>query len=241
VTSGDGSAGADARRERSIALAPEGLPIVLTALVAGVVLTALLFAPLTPPRFLRGFLPALLSAGPLLLLAGLFSAFFFRDPRRRGPDDPALVLSAADGRVTTVERGEEGLKISVFMSVFNVHVNRAPAAGLVKRVEYKPGEFLAAWKRLAERVNERVTVTLGTAWGPIAVTQIAGVLARRIVCRVRPGARLARGERFGLIRFGSCVVVLLPPGATPLVSPKDRVRAGVTPIARWSGDVGAPS
>ncbi len=220
---------------RMFPIAPEGAPLVLTALIGGLVLVLLGFVVRTPPPLLRKFLPMLVLAGPIIFLFGIASALFFRDPERRPPADPEAVLSAADGRVTLVEKTAEGVKIAVFMSVLNVHINRAPVAGRVREVAYKPGEFLGGWKPLAEKVNERVTTLLDTPRGRVQVAQIAGVLARRIVCRVRPGDVLAAGDRIGLIRFGSCAVVVLPVEATPLVRVKDRVRAGVTPIARWPG------
>lgn len=207
--------------------------LVLTALIGGALFVTLGFLVPTPPKFLRTFLPMLVLAGPVIFLFGIAAALFFRDPERLPPADPALALSAADGRVTAVEKTTEGLKIVVFMSVLNAHINRSPVAGRVREVAYKPGEFLGGWKPLAEKVNERVTTTLETPRGRVIVAQIAGVLARRIVCRVRPGDALAAGERIGLIRFGSCAAVLLPGEAEALVQVKDRVRAGITPIARW--------
>ncbi len=222
-------------RGSALPVAPEGLPLILTALILGALL--LLLVPVVPraPRMIQPLLSSLVVASPIVLALGLFSAFFFRDPERDVPDDPDVVLSAADGRVTAITEDAEGLKISVFLSVFDVHVNRAPVGGTVVRTDYKQGEFLAAWKPLAEEVNERMAVTLRTARGPVEVIQVAGLIARRIVCRVMAGDELRAGERYGLIRFGSCTIVRLPPGqARALVRVKDRVRGGVTPIARWT-------
>lgn len=187
-----------------------------------------------PPEFrLAALVPGLLT---------LFMIWFFRDPERAAPADPALVLSAADGRVTTVGRDDDGLlRISVFLSVFDVHVNRSPVAGEVREVEYRPGEFLNAMKPIAEEVNERLALRLRTARGPVEVIQVAGLIARRIVCRARPGDALVPGERFGLIRFGSGTVVRLPfEGAEPLVRVGQHVRGGETPIARWKGPASPP-
>jgi phosphatidylserine decarboxylase len=172
---------------------------------------------------------------------GIFSAWFFRDPDRPVPGDPALVLSPADGRVTEVRDGEAGLVVTIFLNVFNVHVNRAPVAGTVVSVTHRPGRFLAAYRPEATEVNERTDLVLETARGPVAVAQIAGLIARRIVVRVAPGDRLAAGARYGLIRFGSCTQLTLPPGAEPLVKAGDAVRGGTSVLARWrDGSAGAP-
>ena len=177
-------------------------------------------------------------AGAFLLLA-VFAVFFFRDPERRPPALAAVVLAPADGRVTEV--GPAGgaevlpgtLRVSIFLSLFDVHVNRAPVAGRVEAVRYCEGAFRAAFRREAAERNERNELELSAAPGTVRVRQIAGVLARRIVCRARPGDRLRSGERFGLIRFGSRTDALLPPGVEVLVGPGDRVRGGETVIGRW--------
>lgn len=210
---------------RYVPMTPEGVPFIVTGLIT------LAFVLAIGP--LRLF--ALLVA-PLLL----FTIWFYRDPERAVPADPRLVLSAADGRVTVVEDGPEGLRISVFLNVFDVHVNRSPVPGTVRGLEYKPGEFINAMRPIAEDVNERLHLTLDTPHGPVVVTQVAGLIARRIVCRARLGDRVEAGERYGMIRFGSCTVVRLPPGtAAALVKPGDRVTGGVTAIARWLADVAA--
>ena len=172
-------------------------------------------------------------AVPLLLLAG-FSTWFFRDPERRVPPDPALVVAPADGKVVEVERLPDGrLRLAIFLSIFDVHVNRSPVAGHVVRVEHTPGRFLAAWKAETRDVNERNEVVLETDRGPVRVLQVAGLVARRIVCRAAPGTSLGKGERFGMIRFGSRTELILPPGASPAVRVGDTVRGGASVVARW--------
>lgn len=181
--------------------------------------------------------PALRWLGGASLLLSGFCAWFFRDPRRTPPAQADLLVAPADGRVTAVGPAEEGApgtrRVVIFLSVFDVHINRSPAAGAVREVRYRPGRFRAAFRADAGETNERNELEIATAHGTILVRQIVGVLARRIVCRSRPGDELARGERFGLIRFGSRTDALLPPGVTLLVRPGDRVRGGETPIARW--------
>lgn len=218
---------------RVIPIAAEGAPIVGTAFVLGLLLLAL--GPVIPhaPRAFQSLLSALFFAAPVVLVLGCFSLYFFRDPERTPPADPDAIVSAADGRVTAIENTADGLKISVFLSVFDVHVNRAPVAGRVVRTEYKPGEFLAAWKPLAEDVNERYSIEVETAHGRVEVIQVAGLIARRIVCRTIAGDVLRAGDPYGLIRFGSCTVVRLPAGTTPMVKLRQRVRGGETEIARW--------
>jgi len=180
---------------------------------------------------------ALAGWGPVaaaLAVLGLLCAGFFRDPDRRAPEDPAAILAPADGRVTAVERAPEGLRISIFLSVFDVHVNRAPVSGRVESVRYTRGRFHNAMNEVSAAENERNDVRVATDRGPVEVTQIAGLIARRIVCRVKAGDRLATGDRFGLIRFGSRTDLRLPPGAEPAVVPGARVAGGETIVARWS-------
>ena len=172
------------------------------------------------------------------LLAGAgFCVFFFRDPERRPPDEATALLAPADGRVTEAGPANEGepgtQRVSIFLSILDVHVNRAPAAGEVRAVRYREGAFRAAFRKDAAERNERNELEMTTGRGTIRIRQIAGVVARRIVCRVRAGDRLARGERFGLIRFGSRTDLLLPAGVNLAVRPGDRVRGGLTVIGKW--------
>jgi len=179
----------------------------------------------------------------LTLLAGglfLFVCYFFRDPERVVPDNESIIVSAADGLVVGVDEMEEPdfylgpmIRIAVFLSVFDVHINRSPVAGVVKSTVYKAGKFLDVRNPDSSRRNECRSWLVETVHGPVAVRQIAGLIARRIVAWSEEGAALARGQRFGMIRFGSRTEVFLPRECTVLVKPGDRVAGASTPIARW--------
>lgn len=171
------------------------------------------------------------GTAPAVLLS-LFVLFFFRDPERVPPPDEALILSPADGRVTAVESGPGGARVSIFLSVFDCHINRSPVPGIVRRTVHTPGRFHPAWQGRAGSENERNQITIETPEGDYGVTQVAGILARRIVCTKREGDPVRRGERIGLIRFGSRTDLRLPPGTEPLVAVGDRVRGGLTVMAR---------
>jgi phosphatidylserine decarboxylase len=168
-----------------------------------------------------------------------FCAFFFRDPHRATPADPSLIYSPADGRVTevaTMPAGEiAGWRvIRIFLSVFDGHVQRSPVAGNVEAVVYRKGSFLDARDGSAHLENEQNAITLSSPQGRVIVTQIAGLIARRIVCWVSVGDRLNQGEHLGLIRFGSQVNLFLPPSADAVVQVGDRVKGGWTVVATWS-------
>ncbi len=174
------------------------------------------------------------------LLLG-FVCFFFRDPNRAVPPDPNIIVAAADGLVVSVEEIDEpdfGLgrrqRIAIFLSVFDVHVNRSPVAGRVLKTAYKSGSFLDVRHADASTHNEALAWLLETAHGPIAVRQIAGLVARRIVAWAREGSLLERGQRFGMIRFGSRTEIFLPATCQVLVKVGDRVQGAATPIARWT-------
>jgi len=141
-------------------------------------------------------------------------------------------VSPADGRVTEIRRAPEGTRVSVFLSLLDCHINRAPVSGVVREARHVPGRFHPAWQARASSENERNHLVIRAEAGDYGVTQVAGVLARRIVCTVRPGDVVRRGERIGLIRFGSRTDLLLPPGLEPLVTAGDRVRGGETVMAR---------
>lgn len=172
---------------------------------------------------------------PLLLAA--FFLWFFRDPRRSIPQEPGLIVSPADGKVTEVARistpDGDRLRVSIFLSVFDVHVNRSPVAGILREVRYRKGEFLNAMNPVCAERNEQNLAIVDCSEGyQVAFIQIAGLLARRIVFNKRPGDTLARGERVGLIKFGSRTDLILPATAQPLVRVGDRVRGGASVIAR---------
>ena len=172
------------------------------------------------------FVKPWLAVVPLAAL--VFVANFFRDPDRQAPPGTNRLLCPADGRVVAAESG----RVSIFMNVFDVHVCRAPAGGVLTRVTHVPGRFLAAFKDGASEHNERVRYEVAGDGTPVQFTLVAGLVARRIVPWVRAGDHLVAGQRVGIIRFGSRVDVDLPPGAVATVSVGDRVRAGETAIAR---------
>ena len=166
----------------------------------------------------------------LVLTVGV--ALFFRDPERIIPQTPETIVSPADGRVMEiVPENTQTRRISIFLSLWDVHINRAPYSGVVRSVVYTPGKFLAAYRQEASLVNEANTVTIADHGREFIVRQIAGVLARRIVCRVRPGDTLKKGQRYGLIRFGSRTDLLLPATAEIAVQVGDVVRGGETVLA----------
>jgi len=194
----------------------EGFPFVLAPIIAALVL---------------GYFQLWLLAGVFALLAG-FMAYFFRDPHRRGPEDAGIVVSAADGRVTRVDENETGKTISVFLSPLDVHINRSPIAGTITRVEYIRGRKAPATSDQASFTNERNSITIQNEELTVVCTQIAGIVARRIVCWPKEGDYLALGEKFGLIKFSSRTDVLLPATAAVQVKVGDKVVGGETIIAR---------
>ena len=174
------------------------------------------------------------------LAVTIFIAYFFRDPERAVPAVEGAVISPADGRVVAARSlehhplyGGSCLQVSIFMSVFNVHVNRAPVAGQVTEVDYNPGKFLSANLDKASADNERNAVTIETENGTrVVVVQVAGLIARRIICSVAPENELQRGQRFGMICFGSRLDVYLPPGAHLACAVGDKVLAGTSIVGQ---------
>ena len=211
---------------------PEGYPFIGGFALASLVLF-LIWTPL-------GWIGTILT---------VWCALFFRDPHRVTPLREGVVVSPADGRVSMVVQvvpppelglGDKPLpRISIFMSVFNCHVNRSPVTGRVERISYRPGKFINAELDKASEHNERNSLVISTPAGQIGVTQIAGLVARRIVCFVREGQSMTAGERFGLIRFGSRLDVFLPEGSKALVAEGQTAVAGETVLADFRvGDGG---
>jgi len=207
-------------------IAHEGIPFILLSLVLTV-------------------LAAFFGIVWLAVIFGILTVFivsFFRNPERSYKPQDKLVISPADGKILKIEDvAVEGTiagrfkKISIFMNVFNVHVNRAPYAGKIEKIQYHKGKFLSANLDKASAENERNEVLIRTEdKRAVWVVQIAGLIARRIVCWTSEGADIQKGERFGLIRFGSRVEVFLPPDSTVVVRPGDKVRAGQTPLGYLS-------
>jgi phosphatidylserine decarboxylase len=196
----------------------EGLPFVLVPAAATIVFAV--------------FQLWLVSAA-FLLVTG-FMLYFFRDPERVVPADDGLIVSAADGRVTRIESNADHKLVSVFLSPLDVHINRSPISGTVHEVTYVTGKKMPATSDNASLVNERNSLVIEGDNITVTCTQIAGILARRIVCRVKAGDNLERGQRFGLIKFGSRTDVLMPPDVEVVVKVGDRVKGGETVIAMYS-------
>ena len=175
----------------------------------------------------------------LVFLPGLFALNFFRDPQRLISPEPRDIVSPADGVVTLVEPVESTpwysgpcMRVSIFLNVFNVHVNRSPADATIAKIERQAGLFKSAMAADSAEVNEANTLWLETPHGPMTVRQVAGLIARRIVCPAQVGERLLKGERFGMIRFGSRTELYLPRGADVVVRVGQKVRGGATVVAR---------
>lgn len=194
----------------------EGFPFVIIPAVAALVLGGLQFW---------------IVAAVFVLIAA-FMAFFFRDPYRVIPNQPGVIVSAADGRVTRVEETKTGKFVSVFLSPLDVHINRSPIEGTITKVEYVHGKKLPATSNNASYENERNSLTIENDEITVVCTQIAGILARRIVCWNVEGDKLERGQRFGLIKFSSRTDLHLPKTANLLVKVGDRVKGGETIIAK---------
>ncbi len=177
------------------------------------------------------------AAGIFLLLLTAFVAFFFRNPKRKIPADPRVIVSPADGRVVNVERVGNVTKLSIFLSIFDVHVNRSPMRGRVEAIDYRRGKFRAAFNHAASIENERNIIMIGQGNVKLVFTQIAGLVARRIVCWKRVGDFVDKGELVGLIRFGSRVDVLFPAGTEATVEKGARVRGGASPIGIIKGSL----
>jgi phosphatidylserine decarboxylase len=214
-----------------VSIAPEGRPFVLVGVLVLAVLVVVGY-------WLGGWW---LAPAVAWIPVAAWVPWFFRDPSREGPRGEGLILAPADGKVVSVVelRGHEfvegeATRVSVFMNVFNVHVNRHPVDGTVNLREYRPGRFVNATLDKASEDNEQMSLGIRNARGPVLVCQIAGLVARRIVTDPRVGDPVRQGERLGLIRFGSRVDTILPRAASVRVREGDRTRAGVTVLAEWS-------
>jgi len=196
-------------------MAKEGFPFVIVPMIA-----AMIFA----------YFGLWIPAGVLVLLSG-FMAYFFRDPFRRIPDEENIVVSAADGRVTRIDENELGKTVSVFLSPLDVHINRSPIAGTITKVEYVRGRKAPATSDQASFTNERNSITIQNERLTVVCTQIAGIVARRIVCWPKEGDKLGLGERFGLIKFSSRTDLLLPADVNIRVKVGEHVTGGETIIA----------
>jgi phosphatidylserine decarboxylase len=190
---------------------------------------------------LMGWLAGPVWAVPAFLLA-LFFLWFFRDPERTIPDSPGAVVSPADGKVTTISsvltEGVPQTRISIFLSVFDVHVNRSPVAGVIRAVRYQKGKYLNAMNPASAELNEQNVVTVEGDGQTVVFKQIAGLLARRIVFNKKVGDRVELGERVGLIKFGSRVDVLLDASARMDIKVGDRVKGGASVLAHLRGVAG---
>lgn len=207
--------------ENGLSIVRESIPYIVIPLVFGAAATIF----------------GLWYVGLALLLLALFMAYFFRDPKRVPPTDPNVVVSPADGRVTRIDSatgGDGPTLISIFLSPFDVHINRSPIPGKIVDVVYSPGKFLMATNEQASLVNEQNALTIQGEKITVVCKQIAGILARRVICWKAKGDQLKLGERFGMIKFSSRTDVLLPANVKVTVAEGDRVRGGVTVIGRIS-------
>ncbi len=225
-----------------IPLTKYGLPevAVYPAVIAGLMAVVALLAWLLP-------VGAIMAAEIILALVLVWALMFFRDPQRQVIRDDALLLAPADGRIADIETVEEkdviggpALRIGIFLSIFNTHINRAPCSAKVEKITYRPGKYLNAMNLRAGQVNESNNLALRRTGSPqdrLLVRQISGAIARRIVCAAREGQQLAGGERFGMIKFGSRTELYLPAGdkIECMVRVGDKVKAGLTPLAKYRG------
>jgi len=202
----------------------EGLPFILVPLVIAVVL---------------GVFGWWLTAGVFVFVTA-FMMYFFRDPHREVPTEPGLIVSAADGRVTRIDEAADHKTVSVFLSPLDVHINRSPISGEILQIAYIKGHKKPATSDVASLLNERNALVIGGDGITVTCTQIAGILARRIVCWPREGDTLERGQRFGLIKFGSRTDIRMPPDCEVLVKIGDRVKGGETVIAKCSSSLDIP-
>jgi phosphatidylserine decarboxylase len=210
-------------------IAREGIPFILPTWMALLIAIAV---------YVVFHSVAMLIAAILLFLIGLFVTYFFRDPRRVPPSGDEFIVSPGDGKVIVVEevtdpQGNKLTLVSIFLSVFNVHVNRIPVSGKVTSAVHIPGKFLKAFERAAVTENERTEIVIQSPRGKVKFCQVAGIIARRIVCYLRGGETVGCGDRFGLIRFGSRVDLFLESNVSINVKIGDRVKGGESIIGSF--------
>jgi phosphatidylserine decarboxylase len=179
--------------------------------------------------FLKTSIPSI-----LFFLLAVAIAGFFRDPRRITPQEKGAIIAPADGKIILMEQDKDNkISLAIFLSPLDVHINRSPISGKIKKIKYSKGNFIAAYKEDSSEINEKNTIEIETDSGDnLSVTQIAGFIARRIVCWKKEGDYIEKGERFGLIQFGSRTDLIIPTGYQPCVSLGDRVRGGETIVAK---------
>ncbi|MCP4569814.1 MAG: phosphatidylserine decarboxylase family protein [FCB group bacterium] len=209
-------------------IAVEGYPFIIGSLIPGAAL-----AGLYP---VHGWL-SLLIIGLVLLSLGLFCTAFFRNPERAVPTGDDVLVSPADGKIVQVleindDFVGEAYRVDIFLSVFDVHLNRIPTTGKIEFVNYRPGKFISAFKDKASTDNERTDIGISVSRGRLRVAQIAGLIARRIVCRVKKNDTVTKGQLYGLIRFGSRTEISFPRCYRPCVEPGQRVKGGETIVGR---------
>jgi len=173
-----------------------------------------------------------IGVAAVLLVLCVFVAFFFRDPERSIPEDPRVIVSPADGKVIRLDREGEGSILSIFLSLFDVHINRAPIGGTLIQRDHKPGKFKVAYDERASVENEQLTITIAGE-RQLTFSLVAGMIARRIRVWTSKGSQVQKGDKIGLIRFGSRVDIVLPPECEIVVSKGDRVYGGSSVIAYW--------
>ncbi len=215
-------------------IAPEGYPLILGSLIITVIFSVFLFWKWEPGSYISYILLLVFCFSFALTI---FMAFFFRDPERKIPTGEGVFVSPADGKVILIKNVYERdylkadtKEISIFMSPLNVHVNRSPCDGKVSIVKYSPGRFMAAYKDESSIKNENIVMVLDGKDSRVFVRQVAGFIARRAVCRVKAGDMLRRGQRYGIIKFGSRLDVYLPKDTKIMVKLGDKVKAGETVI-----------
>lgn len=220
---------------------PDGYPFIIGSLLIACIVSAFLYPFIRSSTYNSTFY-ILLCASIFMIVVTVFIAFFFRDPERNTPQGKGLFVSPADGKVILIKDIYENdylksdtKEISIFMSPLNVHVNRAPCDGVVSMVKYSPGKYMAAYRDDASIKNENIVMVLDCQERSILVRQVAGFVARRAVCKVRAGDRLKRGERYGMIKFGSRLDVYVPVDTEIKVALGEKVRAGETVIGTIIG------